>query len=302
MAQPQLYVTLNNSKGYVVGAKLQQSGIFRYAGDTTWTHIGWNHPFISGLAFVDDAAGTIQASAGNGQMRSLDGGQTWRITTGWEVTETQHIAIDHADRSRIYLATAYGIWVTPDGADSWQQATSDYAQAVAADVSSDGRAIAATEHGLMLTSDGGASWRLVGTETPMVDVAQSVSEPMQWIAGSRSDGILRSTDGGETWSQSLDTDSSASGVAIDPFNDLIMSAVTWGGGAFVSADGGATWLKKTAGLPTPYLVETSFDAGGSGRLWVATREEGVFLSDDLGESWTYAGMTGTMVFDMVFAE
>lgn len=301
-AQKSLFVALNNSKGYVVGAKLQESGIFRYAGDTSWTHVGWNHPFISGMAFADQASGTIHASAGNGEMTSFDGGETWRITTGWEVTEAQHIALDKVDRDRVYLATSYGIWLSTDDGATWEQTHDDYTQAIVADVMTERRALAATEHGLMVSDTGGSSWNLVGPAVPMIDVDQSDSHPLEWVAGSRYDGILRSSDGGVTWTNSLDTDSSATAVAIDPANHLRMAAATWGAGLFVSDDGGTSWTNRTRGLPLPHIVEVAFDGNGTGKLWAATREEGIFSSDDFGSTWQYAGMSGTMVFDMVFAQ
>lgn len=300
-AQQDLYVALSNSKGYVVGAKLQQSGIFKYDRDSTWSHIGWNHPRIMGLVFADKAGGTMHVAAGNGEMRSFDGGANWKITTGWEVTESQHIALDRTDRARVYLATAYGIWLSPDDGDTWKQVHGDFTQALASDVSADRRLIAATEHGLMLTENGGESWKLVGPESAMIDVGQSNSNPLEWIAGSRLEGILRSTDGGLNWTVALALEASAAGVSIDPSDFHHQAAVTWGDGIYVSEDGGETWVRRT-GLPTSYLVETIFDANMTGRLWVATREEGIFYTDNLGATWVYAGFTGTMVYDMVFAE
>ena len=299
-AQKNLYVALSNSKGYVVGAKLQQSGIFRYDQDSTWAHIGWNHPGIMGLAFADEANGTIHAAAGNGEMRSFDGGATWKITTGWDVTESQHIVLDRTDKNRVYLATAYGIWISQDEGDTWKQVHDDFTQALVSDVSSDRRVIAATEHGLLLTDNGGETWKLVGPEAAMIDVGQSQSRPLEWIAGSRTEGILRSSDGGLSWTPALALDSSAAGVSIDPNDFRRQAVVTWGDGIHVSQDGGESWSRRS-GLPTAYLVETIFDANMTGRLWVATREEGIFYTDDLGATWAYAGFTGTMVYDMVFA-
>jgi photosystem II stability/assembly factor-like uncharacterized protein len=302
VGQKHLFVALNNSKGYVVGAKLQQSGMFRFEEDTSWTHIGWNHPFIGGIAFATNSSGTIHTAAGNGAMRSFDGGQTWKITTGWEVTEAQHIALDRGDRERIYLATSYGIWRSRDGGDSWRQVFDDYTQAVQADIFTARRVVAATEGGLYLSENGGDTWRPIGPETPMMDVDQSDSHPLEWIAGSRLDGVFRSKDGGANWTRVLEPDAEVTAVSIDPVSLRRQVATTWGQGVFVSEDGGVTWTSRTDGLPTEYLIEAIFDANRTGRIWVATKEQGVFYSDDLGSTWTYAGMTGTMVFDMVFAE
>jgi len=153
----------------------------------------------------------------------------------------------------------------------------------------------------MLTESGGEKWRLVGPESAVIDVDQSDTHHLVWLAGFRTEGVLRSEDGGRNWIVVLALDSSAAAVSIDPNNFNHQAVVTWGDGLYVSQDSGKTWSRRT-GLPTPYLVETIFDASSAGRLWVATREEGIFYTDDLGATWTYAGFAGTMVYDMVFAK
>jgi ligand-binding sensor domain-containing protein len=141
-----------------------------------------------------------------------------------------------------------------------------------------------------------------GHDNPTLDVAQSVTLPEEWIAGTRMDGVWRSSDGGENWSLALDTDSSVTAVAIDPARMQRMAAASWGAGLHISRDGGKTWTNRTRGLPTAKLVEVAFDAGKTGRLWVGTVERGIYYTDNLGASWNYAGMNGTMVFDMVYPQ
>ena len=303
-AQPTLYVGLSNSKGYVVGAKLQESGLFRYSGDTSWVHIGWNHPFVSGIAY-GGPSGTWHLASGNGALRSADDGESWKITTDWRVTEAQHIAVDHFDPNLVYLATSYGIWRSLDEGVTWYESSlglhQNYTQAIAADRNAARRAVAATEAGIYVSGDSGGEWGHVGPATAMVDVAQSAADPDRWIAGSRSGAVYISTDAGLTWSLVTQADSELTGVAADPSYANRFAFVTYGSGAHLTEDGGATWRDVTEGLPLPYLVETVFAPTG-GRLWVATKEEGIYHTDDDGASWTYAGMTGTMVFDMVFVD
>ncbi|HEX9659698.1 MAG TPA: hypothetical protein VGA18_05325 [Rhodothermales bacterium] len=303
-AQPTLYVGLSNSKGYVVGAKLQESGLFRYSGDTSWVHIGWNHPFVSGVAY-GGPSGTWHLASGNGALRSADDGESWKITTGWRVTEAQHIAIDHFDPILVYLATSYGIWRSLDDGVTWSESSlglpQNYTQAIAPDRKAARRVVAATEAGIYVSDNSAAEWRQVGPSAAMIDVEQSAADHDRWIAGSRSGAVYLSTDGGLTWSLVTQADSEVTGVAADPSNGARFAFVTYGGGAHLTEDGGATWRDVTEGLPLPYLVETVFAPTG-GRLWVATKEEGIYHTDDGGASWTYAGMTGTMVFDMVFVD
>ncbi|MGA7304792.1 MAG: hypothetical protein WBW88_07955 [Rhodothermales bacterium] len=305
VAQSTLYVGLGNSKGYVVGAKLQESGLFRYVQDTTWAHMGWNHPFVSGIAY-GKTTGTWHLATGNGEFRSADGGKTWKITTGWRVTEAQHIAIDHFDEHLIYLATSYGIWHSVDDGMTWYESSEGmkehYTQAIVTDRKTPRRALAATEGGVYVTSDASAHWALVGPVAPMIDIAQSAANPDRWITGSRAGSAYLSKDGGVTWNLSKDADSEVTGVAADPTSADRFAFVTYGSGAFLTEDAGQSWRQIGDGLPTPYLDELVFDPNAPGRLWIGTKEAGIFHSDDSGATWTYAGMNGTMVYDMVFVD
>jgi photosystem II stability/assembly factor-like uncharacterized protein len=206
----------------------------------------------------------------------------------------------------VYLATSYGIWRSFDDGRNWYESSlgldEKYTQAIVADRSTARRALAATEAGVYATNDAGERWMHVGPATPMIDVGQSAADPDRWIAGDRGGTVYLSTDKGMTWTASHQAESEVAGVAGDPFDADRFCFVTYGSGAYLTEDGGQSWRPIGDGLPTPYLVETIFDANVPGRLWIATKEEGIFFSDDGGDAWTYAGMTGTMVFDMVFVD
>ncbi len=123
-------------------------------------------------------------------------------------------------------------------------------------------------------------------------------------------GIFRSTDGGRTFQKILykDPDTGGVDVAFDPSNPDTVYGVLWearqgpwengafsgpGSGIFKSTDGGTSWRPIVKGIPT-------FDQHGLGRIGVtvapsepkrlfatveATREAGLYRSDDAGESW-----------------
>ena len=123
-------------------------------------------------------------------------------------------------------------------------------------------------------------------------------------------GVYRTLDGGNTWERVLykDENTGAIQVCIDPKNSAIVFAVLWAGrqgpwengawngkesGLFKSIDGGTTWKKITAGLPTTdqelgrigiciapsddHRMYATVDAGKLG---------GIYRSDDAGESWS----------------
>jgi photosystem II stability/assembly factor-like uncharacterized protein len=122
-------------------------------------------------------------------------------------------------------------------------------------------------------------------------------------------GVYRTTDGGKTWEKVLykDENTGAVQVTIDPVNPNIVYADMWAGrqgpwengawngpesGLFKSTDGGSTWKKLTAGLPTPAegLGRIGFCIAPSdpNRLYAtvdADNAGGIYRSDDAGESW-----------------
>lgn len=310
-AQPQankvLYAGLVKSKGYVVGAKLSASGLYRYVGDTTWQHLGWNHPRVSAVAVDPNNSQIIFLACGNGALRSLDGGKSWRIATDWRVTESQDICVDPNDPQSYYLATAYGIWRTHDRGDTWIEASAGlkkrYTQAIAVDRSKQGRLIAATEGGIYLSADGAENWKLAGpSNVSTLDVQQSASALQIWIAGTDSNGVWLSSDNAKTWRSAggPPAEKNIYTVAIDPFNEKLMAAAGWDTYVYVSDDGGATWRQVTDGLPVPHVYRMVSDGNDSGALWAATLEEGIFYLPPGGSTWEFRGMYGALVFDLTF--
>ncbi len=305
-----LHIGAMQSRGYVVGGRIQAGGLQRFSGDSTWTHLGWNTPRIVGIAVDPVRPDTMYLASGNGVLRTYDAGASWRITTDWRVTEVQDVAVDPHDTAHVYLASAYGVWRSDDHADSWTQANvglpppgNTYTETVEVDRSRAGRIIVGTQDGLYVSTDGARSWRRTGgAGLEILDLNQSVSDPTRWIAATQGHGILRSSDGGETWRPGPRdlAQKTVHAVAIDPRDATRMVAVGWDTGVLLTENGGRSWRRRGDRLPTQRFYEAIFDANIPGRLWVATLEEGVFTTDDAGRTWQPHGFGGSMVFDMFF--
>jgi photosystem II stability/assembly factor-like uncharacterized protein len=307
-AQADLHAGLIKSRGYVVGSPLAASGLHRYDGDTTWTHIGWNNPRISGVDHRPGAPEVIFLAAGNGVLRTLDGGASWRLATGWEVTESQDISVDPNAPDEVYVGTAYGVWRSRDNGVTWAEANHGigerYTQAILVDRTRARRLFAATWDGVYLSTDGAGSWDRVGPATEVMTIRQSRADATLWAAGTLWNGVMISRDGGTTWAQATGpvADQSIYSVALHPDRPGILAAAGWETGVLVSEDGGTSWDRRGDVLPTPHFYQVIFDLNQPERLWAATVEEGIFFSDDLGRTWTYGGLRGTLVFDMTFIE
>jgi photosystem II stability/assembly factor-like uncharacterized protein len=123
-------------------------------------------------------------------------------------------------------------------------------------------------------------------------------------------GIFKTTDGGKTWKKTLFVDNEHGGrdVEVDLQNpnvvyaaiykgfrkgwDIISGGPADKGGIYKSVDGGETWKKVSAGLPSKLIGKIDLDiARSNSRVLYAMieapgAEGGLYKSSDAGESWT----------------
>jgi photosystem II stability/assembly factor-like uncharacterized protein len=172
--------------------------------------------------------------------------------------------------------------------------------------------------GVYRSNDGGTTWTHLGLKRSehiakiLIDPRDSnvvyvAAEGPLWAKGGDR-GVYKTTDGGATWTAvlSIDENTGVSDIAFHPTNpDVIYAGAyerrrhVWGlmaggpnGGIYKSNDAGASWSKKSQGLPAgdvgkiglavtaanPSLVYATIEADGENK--------GFYRSADQGESWT----------------
>jgi hypothetical protein len=305
-----LYVCLIDARGYVVGTNLvSDNGIFRRNPDGSFRHVGVNYPGIFNVAFDPRDPAVFYAASINGCLQTRDGGRTWRIGTGWDVTEPKDIRVDPGCPDRVYLALPDGIVVSPDQGATWTRMENGlpergkYTQAIAVDRTRAGRVLAGCETGIYLTEDAARSWRRVlPTRATVDDIEQSPRDPRLWIAVTQADGALASRDGGLSWEPipGVPHAQALYNVAFDATDPRRIAISSWTYGVLASEDGGTTWSERNAGLPAGQpLFRVGIDPD-TGRLYASVYETALYFSDNFGRTWKRGGLAGSRIYNFDF--
>jgi len=303
-----VYITILSTKLFVAGAANPPTGLFyqKPTDDTTWNYLGGKNSRAFGLAVHAPAAGQlIYIAAGNGVHRTTDDGKSWKITTGWEITEVLSVAIDPTNSATVYIATAYGIYKTSDGGATWKQMnnglTATFSSGVIVDHRNSKVLYCATEDGVFGSDDGAENWHKLNLPVTNIRVvAQHPRDQQMLFAGTENDGIYISRDGGKAWAESnIGSDHRTFyTIVFNPNHPEIMYAGGYATGVYKSMNGGKSWQRYHEGLMNLNIHALAVDPANSSRVYAGTMGSGVFRSDDGGITWRQAGLSGAQVSAM----
>jgi photosystem II stability/assembly factor-like uncharacterized protein len=258
---------------------------------------------------------------------NLYAGIRWRLIGPFRGGKATMVSGVPGNPAVYYMGTAgSGVWKTVDGGQAWScvsdslRLTGIGAVAVAPsrpDTVYVGASTANTA-GLYRSTDGGAHWDLVALQGHAVSsIAIDPRNPDLVMAAAGDTGVLRTADGGKTWTPVLpDTGVGGVWLVLDPDNPANVYAGTrpvggggrggGGGGGrgaapvaapatdsqiYRSRDEGVTWKKTSPeGLPGGNFgtIALAVAPGTKGERVYDYVAQGMFRSDDGGEHWTRA--------------
>jgi photosystem II stability/assembly factor-like uncharacterized protein len=208
---------------------------------------------------------------GEGVFRSDDRGESFRrACDGMPFVECQVRALAvHPDEPRtLYLGSEQGLFVTRDGADSWQK--------------------------LPAPLDGLQVWC----------IHQPRSRPKRLLVGTCPSALYRSEDGGQSWQQctaQLVREcpriqwTRVTSMASDPADADHLWAGVEIDGLHHSRDGGQTWSALGEGLTSRDIHALAVvPLPGGGRRLLATTNQDLNISEDGGRTWRPAGMANVL--------
>ena len=239
--------------------------------------------------YEEDPSIFYAASAGGGLLKTVNGGNTWENVFDRETSVSiGDVAINPSDPNVVWVGTGEA---NNRQSSSWGD-------------------------GIYKSTDGGKTWKNMGLResdhigrivvNPQdTDIVYVAALGHLWGANPER-GVYMTTDGGLNWKQVLgiNGDTGAVDLVMDPANPKVLLAAAyqrrrsgWGfngggpwSGIYKTVDGGRTWRKITAGLPTGDTGRIGLDIyRKDSNIVYATienRNGGVFRSEDKGETWT----------------
>ncbi|MCP4158251.1 MAG: glycosyl hydrolase, partial [bacterium] len=160
--------------------------------------------------------------------------------------------------------------------------------------------IASPSGGLWKTTDAGSNWSTRTDDLPNIGVSWILIDPedsdIMYIATGDGDGgdtysvgVLKSTDGGDSWDTTgLQGDITSywliRKMLFYPGNSHTIIAAT-DGGIFKTTDGGTSWTETQAG----YFRDIEVNASSPNIWYASVSWNGIFKSTDGGDSWAKVG-------------
>lgn len=246
-------------------------------------------------------------------VSSDDGGKTWRQGP---ITSLPHaaarVAVSPVDSRRAWLA-AYeaGVYRTDDGGTTWAHVDSypsDYAHSVMADPeAADAVLVGSEPAALFRSSDAGSTWEEYksfqnvpessnwGFHAPtrdshVRDLVVSPGDANLIYAGIEVGGVVRSSDGGNSWQQlpGLDDDIHCLHLSTDQQKRVYVATAS---APFRSSNGGDQWEQINDGLDRRYTLHIAAAPDDADQVLVTVSENArrkapqFYRSADGGQNW-----------------
>jgi len=304
--QDTLYMSVLNSRKHRLGALDNPTvGLFMSADrGVTWQHKGWTG-YIRNFYTESGRDGVLWSACGNGVLRSSDNGLTWRITTGWEITEVLKVKVDPNNPLIVYAATAYGVFRSEDSGETWVRKNAGFLKPFISDIvidkSNSRQLFAASEDALYGSTDSGMSWKKAGLNGYGIrTIVQNPKNLSLFYAGTEEDGFFVSSDGGTSWTSSNSglTNPTVYAIACDPSAADILYAGTHGGGVYRSIDGGKQWKPMNDGLTNLVVHAIAVLPSNPSVVFAGTLNSGLFKSTDGGGHWIFNSQEEAQVWGL----
>lgn len=244
------------------------------------------------------------ATDSHGVFVSDDDSTSWKNTSTGLPSRVAMLTFVQLDPQTILAGAQNGVYLTQNAGQTWQPASAGIGapqlHALALN-SLTGALWAATEDGLYRAELNG-DFKPVGDDpqqTPVLSIAIAPSDPQIIYVGTAQRGIFTSSDGGKTWDAAGDIFNerlSAPGLLITPSDSGTIFARVLFERVYKSSDGGETWRAVWTGMRDGDQVTTMNEASSDPSQMYAGTSEGLYFSQNAGESWQEGGLAGLTAY------
>lgn len=243
---------------------------------------------------------------GAGVLRSEDRGTTWAASNdGFSDRSVSRVLFD-GTRGRVLAGVLNdrqhgGVFVASEPEGPWTPLADGLSgrEVTALAVTADA-VLAGTDDGAFLVENAERTWRRLPMTLGGIELHPRVADLLavgdRVFVAATSDGLLRSVDGGESWSRhDLGAAQAVAALASSPVDPRLLLAST-PLGLHESHDGGASWAPVSRALAGPPIRSLAFRPGDD-RVVFATTSRGLLRSDDRGRHWARveSGLPRTVV-------
>lgn len=238
---------------------------------------------------------TIGRGVAHASAQQVDG--TWSVEVSLANQDVRCLAADPTDPHVVYAGTqGAGVLRSDDSGQTWRQSglAGHIVKSLVVSHAAPGTVYAGTKPALVFVSyDGGAHWEELTSfrrirsrwlwfspaEKPFSAYVQALalspSDPNVIIAGIEAGAVVRSADGGKTWSgHRRGAMRDCHSLAYHPYHDgWVYEGGGTGAGVSVSRDSGATWTQPRAGIDRHYGWAVAADRDHP-EVWYASLSPG----------------------------
>jgi len=237
-------------------------------------------------------------------------------------------------------AATGGIWKTTDGGNTWTEKSADFpVMPISSFSMSDadpnliyagtGEFVStlstAVGDGIFKSTDKGNTWSQLGstagnkkfelvtriiTDPNNPDILLASTVRSAWSTNADETSIMRSTDGGSSWTEVYTNSNGAvEQIIYTPGNFQIQYASLNGEGVLKSTDGGLTWTLRNNGMSPSSRLELAVSPSNPGKIYASAvgtlsgTGSDLYVSSDAGENWSLVDVTiGTQAVDFLIGQ
>jgi photosystem II stability/assembly factor-like uncharacterized protein len=286
----------------------------------TWTESdGLRGQAVFALAQAPSRTRVLVAGTLQGVFRSDDKGLHWRPISppgSKEVHEVQSVAIDPYDPDTVYAGTWHLPWKTTDGGAHWssiKQGLIDDSDvfSMIVDQSRPSVLFLSACSGIYRTDDFGGQFRKVqGIPSTARRTRVLTMDPTDrnTVYAGTTEGLYKTTDGGDNWTRTTGADVIINDVYVDPGNPKHVLLATDRGGVVASEDAAVSFEASNTGFSQRQVAALLADAKTPGTVYAGVINGkslgGVFITTDSGHTWKQQsdGLDGRDVFLLAQSE